>query len=119
MRIAKVLLGSLALLAWTAVAVHFWWARPSLKPRCVIPNTDGIHTASIYWERKWYLFDFSPDSRMVAAYRREEKTIRVWDVSTGEERLSIPIKEYNVHFSPDSRLLAERTGRSFVLTNLA
>jgi WD40 repeat protein/serine/threonine protein kinase len=51
---------------------------------------------------------FSPDSRRVAIYERDRKTIRVWNADKAEpETEPIPIGEGpGVKFSPDNRLLA-------------
>src|SRR5262249_24341580 len=53
---------------------------------------------------------FSPDSATLAGVCSGSQPVKVWDVRTGQERLSIKgLKPYEVHcvaFSPDGKLLA-------------
>ena len=60
---------------------------------------------------------FTPDSRMIAA-GCADGTIRVWDLSTGEQKHTFTRREYryvrdgvnSVSFTPDGRTLASATG---------
>jgi WD40 repeat protein len=54
---------------------------------------------------------FSPDGKLLAAWRQDEPFLRIWDVTTGKERLRLPPDgqqrgRMNLTWSPDSRTLA-------------
>ena len=62
-----------------------------------------------------YSFCFSPDSRLIASYSKDEKRIALWDIERGAVRLTIPWPDEwdesqagceSYTFTPDGRYLA-------------
>jgi WD40 repeat protein len=49
--------------------------------------------------------DYSPDGRLVATVCGEE-SVRLWQASTGKERLRIPVAAVSLAFSPDGKTVA-------------
>ena len=73
------------------------WSFPQLEPLLVLQgHTDAVMD-----------FRFSPDGRRLAT-TSIDKTIKLWDMETGQELLTLPLDAvaYNLAFSPDGRRLA-------------
>ena len=62
------------------------------------------HTAGVGCVR------LSPDGRLLASASTDERKVRLWDLSTGREQLSLACSAYSVAFSPDGRHLVTTGG---------